>query len=100
MTNDWAQKTITYTILFDLEDFNNDAKMFNRFGRVDVEQQCPLNNPTDIQYWFKGIRTLMFSPNEKRDKQKVQIMKMINDFLLDEDSTIVGEWTRIENLNN
>ena len=98
---EWENINTKWVILCDENDFNGDRKMLNRFGRIDVTQRYYPNDSIsnkEEMTWFKGIRTIHFDKTNKKDKQKMLVIQIVNDFLSKNDIDIERNY-RIVDIN-
>lgn len=82
---------------FKLEDNDLPADKIERFQWVQVDQRVKLHpNSPDWQVltWFKGTRTNTFT-EETKDKDKLKVIQLVNQYLLDNDYPLVSEWRPI-----
>ena len=88
-----------WIISMEEEDFNGDQQMLERFSSVTIEQRNYINpdfkvKGDNIHQWFKGTRTITFG-HPTKDKQKKQIIRMTNDFILANNDTLNVDWKPI-----
>jgi hypothetical protein len=97
---EWESINTKWIIICDETDFNGDAKMLLRFGRIDVTQRDYPNDgighPKEEMTWFKGLRTITFDITDKKDKQKMIVIQIVNDFLLKNDIDIERKYKPVD----
>jgi hypothetical protein len=83
---DYESTNTKWVIICDEHDFDGNAKMLERFGRIEVSQRHYHNDGINRSgyTWFKGSRTNHFEPDTK-DKVKRRVVEIINEFLINND---------------
>lgn len=83
------RKTI-WEFRLDVADFNGDQYALKRFYIVRVEQwQGQGRNPYTT---LKGAHSNWFDPDEKNDKQKMFVVRLINDWIIKNDQPLTSEF--------
>ena len=82
------RKTI-WQFRLDLADFNGDQYALNRFYIVRVEQYQGLTGRYTI---LKGIHSNWFDHDEKKDKQKAFVVRLVNDWIIKNDKPLTSEF--------
>jgi len=96
---EWETINTKWIIICDENDFNGDPKMVERFKRIEVTQR---DYPKDSKYnhgeltWFKGSRTNHFDIDSKNDKQKIRVIEIVNEFLLNNDIIIEKNYKPVD----
>jgi hypothetical protein len=97
---EWESINTKWIIICDETDFNGDAKMLLRFQRIDVSQRDYPNDGKirndEKMTWFKGLRTIHFDTTDKKDKQKMRVIQIVNDFLFKNDIDIERKYRPVD----
>ena len=91
---EWECIYTEWKIVFDLQDFNGDANMYNRFRTVIISSRKYKDTNSREHLYFKGCNTQTFSV-ETKDKQKRRVIQMINDFISNNDEPLISMWENV-----